>query len=230
MNAIKKAEDALARIRGEKARCARELDEQRAALVALESSAGEKILAARLDADQTAEDAVTAALVAARAKIDATERALAASTTAIKKAQHGVFVAQAAGLRSEAARLWKEVAPRLAESNAMLDALAEREGCHWMPFPGVHPTGCYLDGSWTRTRTGELLFAIVELERNATHLESVAGVPPGPSCLPDFNTFALHLGNVGVARQGPQLKSEPAKKTTGEDIVKAYRDSQSLRG
>jgi hypothetical protein len=226
----REAQTALERVRAETVRAEKELAELRAALATIEAESGAQILAARLAGDQVAEDGVLAGLAAARAKIDATERVHRAADSGIKKAECALHVAKAAGLRSEAARLWKEVAPRLAESNAMLDALAEREGCHWMPFPGVHPTGCYLDGSWQQTKTGKLLAEIVELENNATHLESVAGVPPGPSCLPDFYSFALHLGNVGVARQGPQLKSEPAKKTTGEDIVKAYRDSQSLRG
>jgi hypothetical protein len=42
------------------------------------------------------------------------------------------------------------------------------------------------------------LFAIIELERNATHLETLAGAKPGPSCLPDFDSFSLHLGSPGV--------------------------------
>jgi len=229
MNVTEKAQDALARIRVEKERCARELEEQRAALVALESAAGAKILAARVDSDQAAEDKVTAALVAARAKIDANERALAASTAAIRKAQHAVGLARAGDLRAEAARLWKEAQPRLEKAAAMLDALFEYEGVQYVPPAVALPSGALADGSMQRTKTGSTLAEIIEHEREAAHLESVAGETPTASLLCAVPLLWRHLGSSGVLRLGPQLPPVPVKTVTPADVARAYIDGLPMK-
>jgi hypothetical protein len=229
MNATKKAEAALERVRAEKVRAERELGEQRAALAALESAAGAKILAARVDADQVAEERVGNELAAARARVDLTERAVAASVGVVRAAQLAVGLARAGDLRAEAARLMEEARPRLTESTAMLDALAEREGCKWLPWPAVHSSGAVLEGSWSQTKTGEMLAAIVALELEASHLEAIGGETPKPSLLCDVPDVRIHLGSAGIFRAAPSQPVTVAKTVTGADIAKAYRDSQPLR-
>jgi hypothetical protein len=226
----REAQTALERVRAETVRAEKELAEQRAALVALESSAGERILTARLSEDPAAEDAVLAGLVAARARIDMSERALAASTTAIRKAQHGVGVAKAAALRDKAWELWREAEPRLEKTAVMLADLAAWEGVQYVPPPVLHPSGAFADGSFQRTQTGSILAQIIGLEQEAGHLETVSGEAVKPSLLAGLPELWRHIGAAGVLRFGPQIPPVPAKTTTPADIVRAYKDSLPLRG
>jgi hypothetical protein len=226
----REAQAALERVRAETVRAEKELDEQRVALAALENAAGECVLAARLESDQAAEERVGHELAAARARVDLNERALAASTTAIRKAQRGVSVAKAAALRDKARELWREAEPRLEKTAAKLLELFEYEGVRYVPPPVLHPSGAFADGSMAQTVTGALLAQIVALEREAAHLESVGGETPKQSLLHDVQDARTHLGSAGVVRVGPMPVPTPARKVSGEDIAKAYRDSQRLRG
>jgi hypothetical protein len=191
------------RVRAEKERAERELTERRAELAALESTAGEKILSARLNANQPAEAAVAAGLVAVRAKIEAEQRALAAADAGIKRGERAVYAAEASDLRAEAARLMDEARPRLAETGRLLDELFAFEGVRFVP-PPVSQWGVYLDGSMERTETGELLASILDLERRAVSLEAAAGVTSPASILADVVDAWRHVGSPGTLRLGTQ--------------------------
>lgn len=203
MNAATEAQTHLARVRAEKERAGKESDELRAELAAMEATAGERILDARLSANGPAEDAVTAALVAVRSKLDASERARAAAEAGIVRSQRAVYAAEASDLRAEAAALWEKAAPRLAESGRLLDALFAFEGVRFIP-PPVSQWGVYLDASMETTKTGTILREILDLERRAAPLEAAAGVTSPASILADVVDAWRHVGSPGTLRLGTQ--------------------------
>jgi len=225
------AKAVLARLKKERNKAVDDLVTRRNHVKELEVSVGERLVDARLADDAKAEGAAQSELVAARADVEIGEKMIGALDRRIVAAQKDVHIADAHAMRQEAARLWREVEPRLSETNALLDSLAEREGVRWLPWPVAHPSGACLEGSWQQTKTGELLVAIIEAERGATHLESVAGIAPGPSCLLDVNVY-LHLGSGGVLRAsgpikvgGSQLLPEPTTKPTPKEVAQTYIDA-----
>ena len=203
VTATTEAQTHLGRVRAEKERAERELDELRAELAALETTAGEKILSARLNANQPAEAAVAAGLVAVRAKIEAEQRALAAAAAGIKRGERAVYTAEASDLRAEAAALWEKAAPRLAESGRLLDELFAFEGVRFIP-PPVSQWGVFLDASMETTKTGTILREILDLERRAAPLEAAAGVTSPASILADVVDAWRHVGSPGTLRLGTQ--------------------------
>jgi hypothetical protein len=207
-------------------------------LAGAEATIGDRLVELRLSGDALAETAAQAAVGAARTAVDLAEKMIDALDARIRESAKDVHIADAHALRAQAAELWKAVAPRLAETNRMIDALAEREGTRWMPWPVLQPSGVYMDGSWRRTKTGETLAAIIERERAATHLETRAGAKPGPSCLPADESYRLHLGNGGMLRTtgapltvgNSQLIPEPGRKVTAQDIAREYQNAAPLKG
>jgi hypothetical protein len=224
------ARAAVQRLKDEQVAATVDLSQRRATLAEIEAHVGDRLLDARIAKDDAAAAKINADLAAARLAAETAGTVSAAIERRIKAANRDVLLADANALRVEAGRLWKELAPRLAESNAMLDALAEREGTRWLPFPVVDPSGVLRNGSWSQTNCGAELAKIADAERAASHLERIAGVAPGTSCLPvdaDGNYIPLHVGNPGVVIllvQGPSAPSGFA------GAVKAELDAKGVRG
>jgi len=192
------AQGALDRLQEEKARAASELAAAREALDVAETSSGDRLLTARLDADEAAAASIRAELTKARAAVADLEAIATAADRAIIVAERDVQLATAADLRRQAAALWEEAEKRLQAASERLGQLYETEGVRWLPWPVVAPSGAVAAGSWSQTVTGRLLAEILELEHRADHLEHRAGATPGASILPNDPAIALHVGCPGV--------------------------------
>lgn len=200
------ARAAVTRLKDELAAAKVDAEKSQTAVETIMGTIGDRVLDARAAGDNAAEVAAQGELTSARTEIEVAERIVDALGKRITEAEKAVHVADARALRDEARRLWAEVAPHLAESNAMLDALAEREGTRFLPWPVAHPSGAYANGSWSRTVTGAKLGAILELEREAAHIESRAGIAPQPSLLEGVAGIGLHLGCGGTVEAAVPIK------------------------
>jgi len=220
------AQTAVARLQEEKARAVAELAAAREALDALETSAGDRLLTARLDNDEAAAVSIRSELTEARAAVADLEAIITASDRAIQDAEKAVLVATAADLRRQAAERWEEAEKRLQATAERLGQLRKTEGVRWMPWPSVEASGAVAAGSWRQTATGRLLAEILDLEHRAAGLERRSGATPGASILPNDPAIALHLGSPGVVQavatgkaNGSQLDAASAK-LAGREIPK----------
>jgi len=200
------AQTALDRLHDEARRATAELTAAREALDRLETESGDRLLAARLDADEAAAEGIREELAAARLAVAEGEKIVAACERAIEAAQLDVLAAEAASIRADVAERWPAIAARLDYAARLLDELHEAEGVRWLPGPWVQPSGAVGAGSWQRTKTGELLAALIESEHRAVALESRAGVVSPPSILNGRADVGLHLGSLGSLESPIQLK------------------------
>jgi len=200
------AQTALARLQEEKARAVDELTAAREALDRLETESGDRLLAARLDADEAAAEGIREELAAARLAVAEGEKIAAACDRAIRQGEKDVLAAEARELRADVAVRWPAIRDRLDAAAELLDQLRETEHTGFIPSPWIQASGAVGAGSWQRTRTGELLAEVLELERRAVALESRAGTESPPTILAGRADIGLHLGNMGVIESPIQLK------------------------
>jgi len=200
------AQTVLDRLQEEKARAASELAVAREALDVAETSSGDRLLTARLDADEAAAASIRAELTEARAAVADLEAIATAADRAIEAAQRDVLAAEAASIRADVAVRWPAIRDRLDAAAKLLDALHETEHTRFIPSPWIQPSGACGNGSWTRTWSGSLLAALIESEHRAVSLESRAGIESPPSILAGRTDVGLHLGCVGSFETPIQLK------------------------
>ena len=186
------AQTALDRLQEEKARAASELAAAREALDRLETESGDRLLAARLDGDETAAKGIREELAAAR--------------LAVAEGEKDVLAAEAREIRADVAVRWPAIRDRLDAAAELLDQLRETEHTGFIPSPWIQASGVCGAGSWSRTQTGELLAALIESEHRAVALESRAGVVSPPSILNGRADVGLHLGSLGSLESPIQLK------------------------
>jgi len=197
---------AVERLRNELAAATEDLTTRRATLEEIEGNIGDRLLDAKLAKDDKAAATINADLAAARLAVETSGKVVDALEKRIAQAQRDVLVADAHALRAETARLMEEVRPRLEKTSKLLDQLHEVEDVRVIPEPWVHPSGVVPSGSWKRTRTGEILFAIIDLERRAVALEARSGVSPRPSILEGVTDVPWHLGSEGIVEAGVPIK------------------------
>ena len=159
------AQTALDRLHDEARRATAELTAAREALDRLETESGDRLLAARLDADEAAAEGIREELAAARLAVAEGEKIVAACERAIEAAQLDVLAAEAASIREQIAAEWPEVRNRIDETAKVLDELADAEECRFWPGPLVLPSGACPEGSMMRTATGRLMADIVVQDR-----------------------------------------------------------------
>jgi len=200
------AQTALARLQEEKARAASELAAAREALDRLETESGDRLLAARLDGDETAAKGIREELAAARLAVAEGEKIVAACERAIRQGEKDVLAAEAREIRADVAVRWPAIRDRLDAAAELLDQLRETEHTGFIPSPWIQASGVCGAGSWSRTQTGELLAALIESEHRAVALESRAGVVSPPSILNGRADVGLHLGSLGSLESPIQLK------------------------
>ena len=200
------AQTALARLQEEKARAVDELTAAREALDRLETESGDRLLAARLDADEAAAEGIREELAAARLAVAEGEKIVAACERAIRQGEKDVLAAEAREIRADVAVRWPAIRDRLDAAAELLDQLRETEHRWFIPSPWIQPSGVCGAGSWSRTQTGELLAALIESEHRAVALESRAGVVSPPSILNGRADVGLHLGSLGSLESPIQLK------------------------
>jgi len=206
MQTRSEAQAALDRLREEKARATEELAAAREALDRLETESGDRLLATRLAGDETAAAVIREELTVARLAVAEGEKIITACDRAIEAAQRDVLAAQAHELRADVAKRWPQLRDRIAATQKILDELTARESVRWIPEPVVAESGAVASGSWRRTKTGEAVAALIELEREAAALESRAGVVSPPSIVAGRADLALFLGSPGTFAAAVQLK------------------------
>ena len=200
------AQTALDRLRAEKARAVDELAAAREALDVAETSSCDRLLTARLNADEAAAASIREELAAARLAVAEGEKIVAACERAIRQGEKDVLAAEAREIRADVAVRWPAIRDRLDAAAELLDQLRETEHTGFIPSPWIQASGVCGAGSWSRTQTGELLAALIESERRAVSLESRAGVVSPPSILNGRADVGLHLGSLGSLESPIQLK------------------------
>ena len=200
------AKAALAKVEEAAVSARVELEYHQDELARLEEASGRRLFAARLDADEDEEARITGELDAVRKDIEVSQRIVAAAGAAVRDAVRDVQAAEAAAIRADVAKRWPAIRDRLDAAAELLDQLRETEHTGFIPSPWIQPSGAVGAGSWQRTRTGELLAEVLELERRAVALESRAGTESPPTILAGRADIGLHLGNMGVIESPIQLK------------------------
>jgi hypothetical protein len=204
-NTTTEATAALDRLKAEREKAMEEAARLREDLDTLETTTGDRLLTARLDGDADAAARIRAELQAARDTLADAEKVVNAADRAIIEAGKVVHLAEAMELRAEAGRLFDEAEPRLKTTAKMLDALHDHEAVSVIPGPWKHPSGAAATGSWQRSKTGEILASIIELETRAAHLERHVGQPSPPSILAGIPDVAWHIGNPGTIEQAAPI-------------------------
>jgi len=200
------AQTALDRLQEEKRRAVDELTAAREALDRLETESGDRLLAARLDGDEDAAASIREELARARLAVAEGEKIAAACDRAIRQGEKDVLAAEAREIRADVAVRWPAIRDRLDAAAELLDQLRETEHTWFIPSPWIQPSGVCGAGSWSRTRTGELLASLIESEHRAVSLESRAGTESPPSILNGRADVGLHLGCLGSLESPIQLK------------------------
>ena len=196
---VDKANQELQRVRDAIQTAKDDLAARIEALATIEKGVGQRLFDARLAKDAKKESAINAELDAARQAVETSRLISKSGQESQKTAHHVLYEAEAVELREQVSKLWPAVKKRIVATRILLDELAKVEDVSWMPFPWATKIGVFKAGSWSRTKTGELLFEIVDLERRASIKETQAEKTPLASILIDSKDEAgLHLGCEGV--------------------------------
>jgi len=203
---LDEAKAAVTRLKDELAAAKVDTENRRTVVEAITATIGDRILDARAAGDNAAEVAAQGELMAARSEAEVAVKIVDALGKRIEDAERDVLRAEAQELRAQVVAEWPDVEARLDYAARLLDELHEAEGVRWLPGPWVQPSGAVGAGSWQRTKTGELLAALIESEHRAVALESRAGVVSPPSILNGRADVGLHLGSLGSLESPIQLK------------------------
>lgn len=178
---VEQAEKALAEAISMEREIAGELAAIETALTEAESTAGERSLTARKSGDQKTIGKINDEIGKLRSRRDVTLSTHGAAREAIKDARHGINVAKAGEIRTEAAKLGKEIEARGKKTRELLAALHDHEGVGYMPEP-LSKGGAYLPGSFGETKTARLTMEHAALIQRAEALEKhIVRIEPAPS-------------------------------------------------
>ena len=158
-----------------------ELSQLETRLAEVESTAGERCLAARKAGDTKQIQKINDEVLKLRNQYEVTSKTLQAARVAIKEARREINMAEGRDLRAQAAEIIAVINDRQEKTARLLAELQEHEGIHFVPEPEVDPSGAIIPGRYAVSGTAKLCMdADARLRQAATTEGQIVRVEPDP--------------------------------------------------